>query len=167
MGFGLKEIVLGAGILFGIAKANGQHDVYSTYSLKNSHPWNYDKEISVDADLNGDGVKDKISAVDSAGLKGYDYRIISEIKNKDGSVKVTELAKVPGMVYEMTWEDGKVVYYINRGVEMEGNVGDHRLDIKVRNNLYEKRELCINGNISHKIVGVSKDNPDDGPMEFK
>ncbi len=155
MKFGLKEIVLVGGLLFGASKVSGQE-----FLSREINPWNYEKELFIEADLNDDGIKDRFVAVDSAGLKGYDYRIFTEIKNeKEKVLERKELSRTNGMVYNLKIDDGKLIYYVNHGVNLEGNFCEPFMNIQKRQGLYEKREF---DEMSKKFVctDVSEENPD-------
>ncbi len=72
MKFGLKEIVLGAGILIGASKADGQL-------------WNiYNNEIiSAYENLNGDFKKEKVSVIDSSSVKSKNYNYIISVNSEE------------------------------------------------------------------------------------
>lgn len=157
MKFGLKEIVLSAGILFGVVKAGAQD-----YGILKENAWRYNPVISMEVDLNGDGVKDKFVAADSAGLNGYDYKLFAEFRDESGNVvERKKLSETSEMVYGLRARDGKLICRVNRGVNYKGFK---------EGTLYEEREIPYDGegNFGKAVIGdLSKDDPTFGEASLK
>lgn len=136
-------------------------DVNAQTNINIIEPTDYNQEIIVNYDFDKDGLKEYVSAVDTANMLSYGY--ILSVNFSDG--RKIELDKTNGQIYGIAVLDDKITYFLNKS---EAKPEKERKSIFDINWLFEQREIEYDGkNFSRPVAtGVSTDSPWIKDIEF-